>query len=71
MFFDSQVFSAALLERLVALVGAGSVALGSDCPFVPLPILGLVRSAAGGRLEQQLCWHTPLRVFPRLREPGN
>jgi aminocarboxymuconate-semialdehyde decarboxylase len=71
MFFDSQVFSAALLERLVALVGAGSVALGSDCPFVPLPILGLVRSAAGGRLEHQLCWHTPLRLFPRLRELGN
>jgi aminocarboxymuconate-semialdehyde decarboxylase len=66
MFFDTQVFSAALLERLVALVGAGSVALGSDCPFVPLPILGLVRSAAGGRLERQLCWDTPLRLFPQL-----
>jgi aminocarboxymuconate-semialdehyde decarboxylase len=72
MFFDSQVFSPALLERLVALVGAGSVALGSDCPFVPLPILGLVRSAAGGRLERQLCWDTPLRLFPWLAgEPGN
>jgi aminocarboxymuconate-semialdehyde decarboxylase len=67
MFFDSQVFSAALLERLVALVGAGSVALGSDCPFVPLPILGLVRGAAGGLLERQLGWDTPQRLFPRLR----
>jgi hypothetical protein len=35
---------------------------------VLLPILGLVRDAAGGRLEQQLCWDTPLRLFPRLRE---
>jgi aminocarboxymuconate-semialdehyde decarboxylase len=72
MFFDSLVFSAALLERLVALVGAGSVALGSDCPFIPLPALGLVRGAADGRLEQQLCWDTPLRLFPRLAgELGN
>jgi aminocarboxymuconate-semialdehyde decarboxylase len=66
MIFDSQVFSAELLERLVEIVGAESVALGSDCPFVPLPILGLVRAAAGGRFEQQLCWDTPLRLFPRL-----
>jgi hypothetical protein len=55
-----------VLERLITTVGLAAVVLGSDCPFVPLPILDLVRSTADGRHEHALCRDNPVRLFPVL-----
>jgi hypothetical protein len=63
--------SATVTDQAAAIAFLASDDAGPACR-APLPILGLVRSATGGRLEQQLCWDTALRLLPRLAaELGN